>query len=201
MPTFEIAVGPSIAKNLCTYRTPEADRRQTEDLATTVLSRSITHDRKGRKMPLEWSNEEDFRVWLVSEESEHGIKFIVSNTAHSESLLWREQHILKCAREWTGGWPVQNKLTTEGKDVKIQERKIPSKKTGCRCQLTIKFYQHTDTILGRYEDAHDHPLGDENLRFTWLTDRTRDLVMEMVCQGIESKVIVSNNLSVAYLTS
>ena len=72
---------------------------------------------------------------------------------------------------------------------------------GCRCWLTIKFYQHTDMNLERYEDAHDHPLGDKNSRFTWLTDRTRDLVVEMVCQGIESKVIVSNNLSVAYLTS
>ena len=108
---------------------------------------------------------------------------------------------LTCACEWTGGWPVQNKLKTERKDAKIQERKILSKKTGCRCRLMIKFHQHTDTILGRYVDMHDHPLGDKNLRFTRLTDRTRDLVMEMVCQGIESKAIVSNNLSVAYLTS
>ena len=187
MPTFEIAVSPSIAENLRTYRTPEADRRQTKDPAMTVLSRSITHDRKGGKMPLEWSNEEDFRVWLASEESEHGIEFIVSNTAHSESLLWREQCILRCACEWTRGRLVQNKLRTEGKDAKIQERKILSKKTGCQCRLTIKFYWHTDTILGRYEDVHDHPLGDENLRFTRLTDGTRDLVMEMVCQGIDSK--------------
>ena len=100
-----------------------------------------------------------------------------------------------------GGWLVQNKPRTEGKDVKYQKRKILLKKMGCQCRLTIKFYQHTDTILGRYEDADNHPLGDKNLRFTWLTDRTRDLVMEMVCQGIESTVIVSNNLSVAYLTS
>ena len=97
MLTFEIATGPSIAKNLRTYWTPEADRRQTKDLATTVLSRSITHDRKGGKMPLKWSKEEDFRIWLPSEESEHGIKFIVSNTAHSELLLWRERRILRCA--------------------------------------------------------------------------------------------------------
>ena len=104
MLTFEIAVGPSIAKNLRTYQTPKVDRRQTEDLATTVLSESITHDWKGRKMPLEWSNEEDFCVWLASKESEHGIEFVVSNTPHSELLLWQERHILKCAHEWTGGW-------------------------------------------------------------------------------------------------
>ena len=103
MPTFEIAIGPSIAENLRTYQTPKVDRRQTEDLATTVLSGSITHDWKSRKMPLEWSNEEDFRVWLMSKESEHGIEFIVSNTAHSELLLWQERRILRCVREWTGG--------------------------------------------------------------------------------------------------
>ena len=56
-------------------------------------------------------------------------------------------------------------------------------------------------ILGKYKNVHDHPLGDENLQFTQLTDGTRDLVIEMVSQGIESKVIVSNNLSTAYLTS
>ena len=183
------------------YRTPEADRRLTKDLATTLLCGSITHDRKRGNMPLEWHDEEHFCAWLATEESDKGIELIVSHTTHSESPLWREQHILKCAREWTGGWPVWNNSGSEGRDGKIQDRKIPSKKTGCRCKLTIKLYRHTDAILGKYETAHNHPLGDENLRFTRLTDRTRDLVMEMVYLGIESKIIVSNNLSVAYLIS
>lgn len=200
MPTFDIAVGPSVAENLRTYRTPKIDRRQTEDPATTLRCGSITHDRKRGNMPLEWSNEEDFRTWLAAEESEHAIELIVSHTAHSDSPLWRERRILKCAREWTGGRPVQNQSGPEAKDVRIQERKIPSKKTGCRCQLTIKFYRHTPTILGKYKTTHDHPLGDQNLRFTRLTDRTRDLVMEMVYMGIDSKVIVSNHLA-TYLAS
>ena len=198
---FEIPVGPSIAKNLRTYRMPEADRRLTKDPATTVLCRSITHDHKHGNMPLEWRDEEHFRTWLAAKESDKGIELIVSHTVHSESLLWREQRILKCVCEWTGGWPVWNSSGSEGRDRKIQDRKIPSKKTGCRCKLTIKLYRHTDTILGKYEMAHDHPLGDKNLRVTWLTDRTRDLVMEMVYLRIESKIVVSNNLSVAYLIS
>jgi hypothetical protein len=63
------------------------------------------------------------------------IELVVSHTAHSESPLWQERRIMKCTREWTGGQPVQNKSGTKGKD-----RKIPSKKSGCQCQLTIKLY-------------------------------------------------------------
>ena len=61
--------------------------------------------------------------------------------------------------EYTGGKSdYQNK---HGK----QERKFPSKKTGCQCRLTIKCYPGTDVILGKYKDEHDHLLSDENLRF------------------------------------
>jgi hypothetical protein len=71
---------------------------------------------------------------------------------------------------------------------------IPSKKTGWQCCLMIKHYLHTDTILGKYEDEHDHAIGDENLRFTRLLDTTKALVMDMVCTGIDSKAIVHDEL-------
>ena len=38
----------------------------------TLLGESITCDRERGKMLLEWSNEEGFCIWLVSEESDHG---------------------------------------------------------------------------------------------------------------------------------
>ena len=66
------------------------------------------------------------------------------------------------------------------------------KKTGCQCCLTIKRYPHTETILGRYEDRHNHALGDNNLRFIRLSHKIRNLVMDMVYIGIESKAIVSH---------
>jgi hypothetical protein len=72
--------------------------------------------------------------------------------------------------------------------------KIPSKKTGCRCRLVIKQYLHTDAILGKYEEKHDHPLGDDNLRFLRLSENTKNLVMEMIHTRIDSKAIVSNKL-------
>jgi hypothetical protein len=140
-------------------------------------------------MNLEWANEDAFLAWRAAEESEKTIELIVSKVVHSDSPIWRERRVLKCSREWACGRPAQNKAA-EGK----RDRKIPSKKTGCRCRLTIKLYQHTDTILGKYENEHDHPLGEDNLRFTRLTDNIKNLVTIMVRTRIDGKVIVSRIL-------
>ena len=196
MAMFEIAVGPSVAENLRLCQTSGTDKRPVEDPATTLRPGSIMHDRKQGKMLSEWKNE-DFRAWLAAEESDKGIELVISHVRHSDSPIWREQRVLKCSREWTGGWPAQNK--SESPAPVEQDRKIPSKKTGCRCRLTLKFYRHTETILGRYESEHDHPLGDDNLRFTRLTDRTRELVMEMVHTGVDTKIIVRDDLLDTYL--
>ena len=148
MPMFEIAVSPSIAKNLCMYRTPETDRRRTQDPAMSVLCGSITHDQKHGNMPLEWSNEEDFHAWLAAKESEHGIELVVSNTVHSESPLWREQHILRCAREWTGGVTFTNLgLTWTAYLPVMTTARIHIISHG----LTIRWHYHmydTDSFLG-----------------------------------------------------
>ena len=197
MAMFEIAVGPSVADNFRICRTSGTNKRQVEDLATTLRPGSITHDQKHRKMPSEWKDEDDFRAWLEAEESDKGIELIVSHVRHSDSPIWRERRVLKCLREWTGGRPAQNKFASSAPVE--QDRKIPSKKTGCQCRLTLKFYRHTETILGNYESEHDHLLGDDNLRFTWLTDRTRELVTDMIHTGIDSKTIVSSELHGAYL--
>ena len=68
-------------------------------------------------------------------------------------------------------------------------------KTGCWSCLTIKLYLNTETILGKYEDQHNHALGDDNLRFLRLSKRIRNLVMDLVHIGVDSKAIVSHNYS------
>src|SRR6266702_2755463 len=187
MAMFEIAVGPSIAKNIRTFRTPGSDRRLIEDPATTHQRGSITSDWKKDNMTLEWANEEEFLAWRAAKESDNTIELIVSKVVHSNSPIWRERHVLRCSREWMGGQLAQNKSGDTAK----RDRKIPSKKTGCRCRLTIKLYWHTETILGEYEREQGHPLRDENLRFTWLSDTTRNLVMDLVHIGFDTKVVVS----------
>ena len=93
--------------------------------------------------------------------------------------------MLRCLREFTGGkWDYQNGNQWE--------RKIPSKKTGCQCCVTVKQYPQMEVMLGKYEGQHDHLLGDDNLRFIRLSGKIRDLVMDMVYIDINSKTIVSH---------
>ncbi len=187
MATFEIAVGPSIAKNIHTLQTPRSDRRLIKDPTTTHQCGSITSDQKKDNMTLEWANEEEFLAWRAAEESDNTIELIVSKVMHSNSLIWQERRVLRCSREWTGGQLAQNKSGDTAK----RDMKIPSNKTGCWCCLTIKLYWHTETILREYEREHSHPLRDENLRFTRLSDKTRNLVMDLVHIGVDTKVVVS----------
>jgi hypothetical protein len=134
-------------------------------------------------MKREWADYDTFLDWLATKEAANSVEFILSQVERSDSLIWRERRVYRCAREYSGGKLNREKITE-------RERTIPSKKTGCRCRLTIKRYPHTDKILGKYEDRHDHAIGDENLRFTRLSDTTKALVMDMVRTGIDSKAIV-----------
>ena len=51
-------------------------------------------------------------------------------------------------------------------------------------------YPHTDKILGKYDEEHDHTIGDDNLRFTRLSDTTKELIMELARTGVHTKAIV-----------
>jgi hypothetical protein len=137
-------------------------------------------------MTLQWDNNDAFLAWVASEESNKTIELVVSKTVRStDSPDWRERSELRCSRGFTGRKSDYQKWHE-------RERKIPSKKTDCECNLTIKRYPDTEVILGKYHDEHNHPLGDDNLRFLRLSDKIRNLVMDMVHIGIESKIIVSH---------
>ena len=89
----------------------------------------------------------------------------------------------RCAREFTSSKKDRQNITR-------LERAIPLKKTGCQCTLTIKMYLHTDRILRKYDEEHDHTIGNDNLRFTRLSDTTKELVMELARAGVHAKAIV-----------
>jgi hypothetical protein len=78
------------------------------------------------------------------------------------------------------------------------DRKIPLMKTGCQCHLIIKKYLQTKTILGKYDGRHDHPLGDENLKYLRLSHKIRSLVMDMICEGTDPEAIVSDTLNTSF---
>ncbi len=187
MPTFEIPTGPAITQRSVAYNVPREEARRAKRHVAKPRKGSMTYDREKGGMTLEWANQEEFQAWLAAEESEKAIQLIVSETKRSDSPDWRNRRVLRCSREFTGGNSHYQKKNQ-------WERKIPSKKTGCQCRLIIKQYPQTEIILGRYEDRHDHPLGDDNLRFIRLSGKIRNLVMDMVYTGIESKAIVESQL-------
>ena len=108
----------------------------------------MTYDHEKGGMTLEWANEGEFLAWLAAEESEKTIELVVSKIERSDSLNWHEKRVLRCSCEITGGKSFYQKRHQ-------WDRKIPSKKTGCPCCLTIKLYHGTDFILGKYKDCHE----------------------------------------------
>ena len=140
-------------------------------------------------MPLEWKNKHDFLVWLTTKEHENAIKFIVSVTEGSDSPNWWVQHTYRCLWEFSGG--------KKDCGTKTQcDCKIPSMKTGCQSHLIIKQYPGTEVILGKYDDCHNHKLGNENLCFLKLSHDNRSMVMDMTCEGTDPKVIVSDKWNI-----
>ena len=182
MGIFEIPTGPPITERGGTYLVSKSKRGK----STSAPYGSITYNRKRGDM-LEWDNEDEFLVWLAAEETKNTIKLIVSHTEKSNSPNWRARRLYRCSWEFSGG-------QVDRANANHWDRKIPSKKTGCGCRLVIKQYPGTDTMLGKYEGKHDHPLGDDNLRFLRLSENTRNLVMEMIHTRIDPKAIVSNKL-------
>src|SRR6267378_169150 len=148
MSTFDIPTGLPMSENMVRSSRVVKRPARPEDPVTSRQCGSITYDQDKKGMSWEWANEDAFWAWLAAEEWKHAIELVVSQVEHSKSPIWRERRLLKCVRGFTGGKREYQRTTAS-------ERKIPSKKTGCRCRLTVKSYPHTETILGWYEDKHD----------------------------------------------
>jgi hypothetical protein len=98
-----------------------------------------------------------------------------------------ERTVYACARYGTGGKKNYNKKHPEW------SRKVPTKATDCPCSLKVKKYHDTSVILGKYYGNHNHPIGADNLRFTRISDATRDWIAGMVQMKVKSDHIVSNS--------
>jgi hypothetical protein len=179
MLTFHIPTGPERG---ATCLVPEANMQCGKHPAKLCYG-SITYDCQKGDMQ-EWPNENKFLEWLAAEEQGKAIKLIVSRTEQSDSPNWWACCKFRCSCEFSG-------RTTNQDNIHDWDRKIPSKKTGCKCKLIIKQYPNTKAILGKYEGEHDHPLGDNNLQFLRLSHKVRNLVMDMVHTGMGCQAIVS----------
>ncbi|KAJ7061372.1 hypothetical protein C8F01DRAFT_943216, partial [Mycena amicta] len=65
-----------------------------------------------------------------------------------------------CSRGGTGGVKSYVKLHPEW------TRKLPSKRTDCKCVLIVKNYPDTLTVLAKYIDEHNHAIANANLAHT-----------------------------------
>ena len=153
------------------------------DPATSERTGSITYDRK-RGPTHEWNSLDEFKTWRMKEQLDHGIELLLVRTISAGSSLFHEKRIYVCGRQGTGG---------KYKYIKKYPQRIrsrPSKRTGCRCGITVKTYPHTSTVLGWYRAAHDHATGIPNLRFTRLQDSTRAYASSLLRRHVEPKEVV-----------
>ena len=138
--------------------------RNAECPATSRRQGSFNWDRENG-YTLKWANLAEFESWHWEEERHYSIKLIASSTK-AQGRLWSRRQLFICGRERSGGGTYTKKHPD-------WERKIETKKSGCRCQVIIKSYPHTPTILGRYLAEHDHEIGSANITYTHLSGIAR----------------------------
>jgi hypothetical protein len=132
---------------------------------------------------LEWSDFAAFNVWHCEKELHYLIELIAS-TVKRGGPLWTEKQLYVCSCQLFRGLKLYNKKNPDW------HCKIDSKKTGCGCQVVIKLYLHTDSILGNYTNAHDHEVGSDNIAYTWMSGVALEQIQSMLVQKVDRKGIV-----------
>ena len=157
-------------------------------LATSIKHGSYNYDRM-HGYPLEWSNFAAFNAWHHEEELRYSIELIASTIKCGVMVkhggpLWTEKRLYVCLHQPSGGWTEFEKKHPDW------HRKIGSKKTGCRCQVVIKLYLHTNAILGNYMNTHDHEVGLENIAYMRMSHIAQEQIKSMLVQKVDRKEII-----------
>ena len=150
--------------------------------ATSRRQGSFNWDRENGYI-LKWADLAKFESWRQEEECIYSIELIASSTK-AQGCLWSQRQLFVCGQERSGGGTYTKKHPN-------WERKIETKKSGCRCQVIIKSYPHTPTILGRYLAEHDHKIGSANIAYTHLSGIAQERIKIMLIQKIDRCAIVS----------
>jgi hypothetical protein len=120
-----------------------------DDPAISRQLGSFLYDKEQGDYMHEWSSRAEFDKWHQDEELAFSIELIAS-TVVSGNSLWTEKHHYVCSHGHSGGASKYQKKHPE------HQHKNDSKKTNCHCKIIIKFYPHMLTILGCYQDEHNH---------------------------------------------
>jgi len=132
----------------------------------------------------EWANLAKFETWRHVEKRASSIE-LVASTTWADRKLWSWWQLFVCGHQDSRGGRTYQKKNPN------RECTIPSKKTGCCCEVLIKQYLHTSTVLGHYVADHDHKIGAANIAHTCLSGTTRERIKMMLIQTIDCREIVS----------
>jgi hypothetical protein len=168
---------------------PDLDRMETpsETPANSKKKGSFNYDREKGGYVQEWASLAEFYTWRRQEELMFSIELILSRTSRPTSNgppLFTQKREYRCSRQHTGGVSKYKKKHPD------RTQKISSKKTGCRCQIMIKTYPHTQIVLGRYIADHDHEIGSANIAYTRMSHAAREKIISMLEQKMGHKEIV-----------
>jgi hypothetical protein len=156
-----------------------------EDPATSTRLGSFNYDQESGDYPHEWANMEEFDAWRRVEELAYSIELIRSTVVHGKTL-WTQRRYYVCLHQLSGG---KSKYKKKNPD---WHTKFTSKKTGCDCKIVVKLYPHKPTILGRYEEEHNHGVGLENVKYTHMLQVTRVRIRHMLELKVDVREIVCN---------
>ncbi|KAJ7673541.1 hypothetical protein B0H17DRAFT_1140875 [Mycena rosella] len=121
---------------------------------------SFQHNLASGNYQQQWTSWQELQKWLCDEQAAKAIELCLVNTNTKSSLYTAgtggEKEYVKAHPEWN--------------------RKHGPKQTACKCNLVVKEYPGTFTILGKYCDTHDHLLGDTNLPYTQIPKETREYI-------------------------
>jgi len=154
-----------------------------ETPANSTKKGSFHYDWVRSGYPMEWAGPAEFEAWHREEELAYSIELIASSTLHGENL-WTLKRVYVCSHQLSGG---RSKYERKFPD---RQRKIGSKKTGCRCRIVVKYYPHTSAILGRYASEHDHEIGLANIAYTRMSRVAREEIKYKLALKIDPRKIV-----------
>jgi hypothetical protein len=158
------------------------------DPATSHQRGSISWDRD-HGFNLEWESPEDFHKWHENEQRAHSIELRSSQTrgsraSSSQNVLFSGSRLYVCAHQGTGGIKKYERKT------KRENQESKRIQGGCPCQVRIKVYPHTLTVLRKYTSEHSHPTGKDNLKYVQIRVPALEQIAGLIRLGLTDKEIV-----------
>ncbi len=138
---------------------------------------------------MKWVDIAEFKTWLKEKQINKSIKFI-QLSMKAGNWLWYKKWTYVCSHQMSGG---QKDYIKKNPD---QHHKIDTKKTGCHCQVIIKYYLHTLTILKCYDKDHNYEIQLANIAYICLSHVAWDQIKVMLEQKVDQKEIVCNMISI-----